>query len=192
MARSLTVGQQSAIAAAHHVECLFIEVDFPSGVQRYTTAAAPMTWNGNTWQGGVDPAWLGPIRETEQSESVGLQVRLSGISSAQRSLALNTHMQGRRMTIWFAPMDASTYALLGTPIKEFEGLIDSPEIEDAEDGTMTITVEVESRAARLLRSGVRRWTDRDHQQQYPGDGFCRFTSQTEKVLVWPSAAFFRR
>ena len=192
MARSLTISQQAALEAQHHVECLFIEVDFPSGIQRYTTAAAPMSWNGNTWQGGVDPSIIAPIRETEQSEAVGLQIKLSGVSSAQRALVLGTHMQSRRLSIWVAPMSAATYALVGDPILDFQGLIDTPEIEDSDDGTMTITVDVESRAARLLRPRISRYTDRDHQRRHPGDTICRFTSQTERVIVWPSASYFRK
>ena len=191
MARSLTAPQITALAGAHHVECLFIEVDFTSGVQRYTTAAAPMTWNGFTWAGGVDPAVLGVLRETEQGEQVGLQIRLSGVPSSQRAIALGEHIQGRRLSVWVAPMSVDTYALVDTPILDFQGLMDSPELDDAEDGTMTITVDVESKEARFLRANVRRYTDRDHQQRFPNDTICRFTSQTEKTIVWPKAAFFR-
>jgi hypothetical protein len=191
MARSLTGGQDAALSAAHHVECLFIEVDFASGVQRYTTAAAPMPWNGFTWQGGVDPSVIGVLRETEQGEQVGLQIRLSGVPSSQRAIALAEHIQGRRLSVWVAPMSVTTYALEGTPILDFQGLMDAPEIDDAEDGTMTITVDVESKEARFLRPNVRRYTDRDHQQRFPNDTICRFTSQTEKTIVWPKASFFR-
>ena len=189
--KAYSSAQQSAIAASHHAECLFIEVDFTSGVQRYCTAGASMSWSGYTWTGGVDPSWIEPLRETEDSEAVGAKIRLSGVPSSQRSLALAEHIQGRRITIWIAPMSVTTYALIETPVKEFEGLLDVANLIDADDGTLTIEVEIESKMARFLRVNVRRYTDRDHQQRYPGDTICRFTQQAERTVIWPAATFFR-
>lgn len=202
MAKSLTTDQQNAVEAAHRVEVQFIEVDFDAGVQRYTTAGAtipyaafdPGTLTMN-WVGGVDPASIDAIRETEASEAVGLKIALAGISSSQRSLALSEHIQGRAFTLWTGWMNTSTYALIGTPVLEFAGMLDImyPEDRQTEAGLLQLLiVEVESKAARMLRANVRRYTDRDQQQRHPGDTICRFTSQNERSVVWPAAAYFAR
>lgn len=195
MPKSISVSQTAAMQAGHHVECLFIEVDLPTGVQRYTTAGATMSWDGQTWIGGVDPSWLEPIRETESQEMVGLKITLSGLSSSQRAIALGQNVQGRRITIWVAPMSATSYTLIDTPIVEWEGLLDVMYVEDRGSESspeQALVIEAETEDARFLRANIRRYTDRDHQQRFPGDTICRFTSQSEKVIVWPAAAYFRK
>lgn len=199
MAKSLTVSQDAAIAADLHAECLLIEVDLSSGVQRYTTAGTTLPAarfdpgsRGLDWIGGVNPGAIAAVRETEQSEAVGLQLRLSGVPSSQRALVLNEHIQSRRLTIWLAPMTLDAFQFIDTPVKEFEGLLDTMTLDYADDGTITITVDVESKMARMLRPNLRRYTDRDHQQRFPGDTIMRFTSQTERTVVWPSANYFAR
>lgn len=196
--KSYTAGQQSAIGAEHAVCCLLIEADLPTGARRYTTAGATIkasAFDPGTlsldWIGGVSPTAIAPIRETENNEAVGLEITLSGVSSSQRSLALAQHVQGRRLSIWVAPMSATTYALEGTPVKEWEGLIDVLRPSDSAEGVLSLAVEVETRGARLLRPNLRRYTDADHQSMYPGDTICRWTSQSERTLVWPSAALMR-
>lgn len=195
MPKSISVSQVAAMQSGHHVECLFVEVDLPTGIQRYTTAGASMTWNGQTWIGGADPSWLEPIRETESQEMVGLKITLAGVSSSQRAIALGQQIQGRRITIWVAPMSASTYTLIDTPIVEWEGLLDVMYVEDRETASgleQVLVIEAETEDARFLRANVRRYTDRDHQQRFPGDTICRFTAQSEKTIVWPAAAFSRK
>jgi hypothetical protein len=189
--KSYSVSQQAALAAAHRAEVLFIEVDFSSGVQRYCTAAVPMTWGGYTWTGGVNPTSIEPIRETEQAEAVGHKIKLSGVPSSQRAIVLAEHIQGRRITFWRADLDVTAYTIIGTPVKEAESLLDTATLIDEDDGTLTIEVELESKMARFLRANVLRYTAADHQQLYPSDTICRFTPQTGRTVVWPSAAFFR-
>lgn len=202
MAKSLTVDQAAALAAPHHVECLLIQVDLPTGVQRYTTAGATLPSTvydpgtlGLPWIGGVDPSAIEPVRESEASEAIGLKVTLSGVPSSQRALALGQHIQGRAFDMWVAPMDPTTYTVVGTPVPEFSGMLDVlyPEYRETESGIQVVLVcEIESDMARLLSTNETRYTDRDHQRLHPGDTICRFTSQSEKTLVWPSASFFRR
>lgn len=192
MPKSLTANQIAALAASHHVEAYFIEADLPGTVLRYTTAGADMAWNSQTWLGGIDPSWISEIRETESGETVGLRITLSGVSSSQRSAALALNIRGRRLSIWMAPMSTTTYQLLDTPVLEWEGQLDTMYPEDREDGTLAIIVEAENEDARFLRANTRRYTDRDHQQRFPGDTICRFTSQTERTIVWPTKALLTR
>lgn len=199
MAKSFTTPQQTALAASHHVEAILVEIDFASGVQRYTTAAASLPASlfdpgsrSLAWAGGANPTAIDLIRETEGSEAVGLKITLDGISSSQISLALSQHIQGRRFSMWLAPMSATSYTLIDTPALIFEGMLDVmyPELRD--NGESALVVEVESDMARLLRPAIRRYTDRDHQQRFPGDGIFRFAGQVDKVIVWPAASYFRQ
>ena len=198
MPKVYSVAQQSALAASHVVDLLFCEVDLPSGIQRYTTAGASIAATsfdpgvlGVSWAGGADPSVLAPIRETESGEAVGLSITLSGVSQAQRSAALGSAIQGRRITLWHGVMDPDSLQLIGTPVVEFEGLLDTMSPTDSADGVLSVVIEAETEEARFLLPNERRYTDRDQQSRYPGDTICRWTQQSERTIVWPTAAALR-
>ena len=198
MPKYLSGPQLAALDGREVVEVLFCEVDFVSGIQRYCTAGAALTASafdpgslGLSWQGGADPRVLAPIRETESGEAVGWQITLSGISPSQRALAMAEHIQGRRITLWHGVMDPDTLSLIGTPVVEFEGLLVTMSPVDDESGVMSLVIDAETEEARFLRPNERRYTDRDHQARYPGDTICRFTQQSERNVVWPTAAALR-
>lgn len=199
MAKSLTANQQTAIEASHQITCLMVEVQFAAGVyQRYTTAGATISYTSfdpNSrlldWVGGVQPSSIEPIRETEQGESVGLKLTLSGIPTSQRSLVLTEQIQGRAFEMWIGIMD-SAYQFIGAPVREFKGFLDIAYFVDKPDGTQDLIVEVESEETRFLRPAEVRYTDRDWQRRNPGDTICRFTAQAERTIVWPSSGFFKR
>jgi hypothetical protein len=184
--KSISVGQQAALEAAHVVPVGFFEVDWAStGVQRYCTAGADIVWNTHTWQGRGQIVDISPIRETEAVEAVGYRLTLSGVPSSFVSGALQEPVQGRRLTMWLGLLDAAG-ALIGTPIGEFEGRMDTMPILDGE--TATITLNVESEMASLMGAAVRRYTDEDQRKVYPTDGFFRFVpTMTERLIVFPSA-----
>jgi hypothetical protein len=200
--KAYSAPQQTALAAAHHAECHLIEFAFTSGVQRFATSGAPIAASsfdpgsrGTAWQGGFDPSSIGVIRETDLPEAVGLRITVSGVSSSQRALALSEPVQGRRLSIWLCQFDPANYTVIGTPVLEWEGMLDVVYPQDRDDGgglIQSIIIEAESEDARFLRAQMRRYTDRDHQQRFPGDRFFEFSPQVNKTLIWPAAAYFRR
>ncbi|MEN9806090.1 MAG: hypothetical protein RL756_598 [Pseudomonadota bacterium] len=190
--KSLSIAQQSALDASHVVPVVFAQIDFASGnVQRYCTAGASIAWNGYTWLGTGGLVNIEPIRETGSIESVGLRLTMSGVPSTLVSLALQGEFQGRPVTLWLALLDANG-ALIGTPITEYAGRLDTMTIVDGADSA-TISVTVESEMASLMGASVRRHTDADHQKDYPGDKIFAFVAQMkERALPFPSGDALRR
>lgn len=174
----------------------FAEFDFgPSGISRYCTASFTFPWNGFDWLGLGGLVSLDAIKETGEIEAVGLRATLAGfdtsISPSPVSLVLNETVQGRSCKIWLGIMN-SIYQLVGTPVLEFQGRIDTLTIEE-EEGTATMSINMESRFASILRPNVRRYTDRDQQQVSSGDKYFEFVPQMrERVIVFPSAEAQRR
>lgn len=189
--KSYTSPQITAAAAQHHAHCYLFEIDFPTGVQRFTTAGATLPASfydpgtlSQSWIGGVSPTMVEALRDTESDEAVGIKFRLSGLSSSQINMALTYPVQGRRVTVYVAVLDtASQYALVGTPILDHEYMLDVVYPEDR-DGVRELVVEAESEEARFLRSNEWRYTDQNHRSRYPDDTICRFTSQEQQSVIW--------
>ena len=194
--KSVSVAQQAALEAAFAVPVLFAEVDWAEGLERYVTAGADMSWNGQTWKGIADAVQIEAITESDAVEATAVRFSLSAVGSSRVSQALSTSSQGRRVTLWVGMLDPATMALIGTPVKEFEGRLDAPALSESpgDDGPVTtITCTAESRMAALLSANVRRYTDQDQQKYHSGDTIFRFVSaMSERLIVFPSAEAQRR
>lgn len=195
--KSISVAQQAALELAHAVPVLFAEIDWFEGLERYVTAGADMTWNSQTWKGIGDVVDIAPVVESEDVEATAVRFTISGVPSSRISQALQTQSQGRRATLWVGVLNPDTMALIGTPIREFEGRLDAPAIGETkgDDGVAVTTVSItaESRMAALLSANVRRYTDQDQQKFHPGDAFFKFAAEmAERLIVFPSAQAQRR
>lgn len=169
--------------------CAFVQLDFDSGTQRYTTLPYTTTWNGYTWTGTGSLASISEIRESEALVAAGVKIVLSGVPSALIALALSENIQSRDCTIWFAALGADNQ-VQDTPPIEFKGSVDNPEVV-IDQGACSITINVESKLADFARPKVRRYNDADQQHEYPGDKFFEFVPQmAEKEIIWPARAWF--
>lgn len=182
MSRSLTPAVSAAVASGHVRLLVFVEMDFSSGFLRVNNSSISLDWNGYSWLGVGRLGGIDPIKEGSSLESVGLGFRISGVPSANVSLALNTHYQGRRCRLWIAPLTAG-HGVIADPVLVFWGRLDTMDIELGE--TATITVSAESRLADWDRPRVRRYNHEDQQIDYPGDKFFEFVPQmVDRQLVW--------
>lgn len=194
--KSISVAQQAALDAAFALPVLFAEVDWLEGLERYVTAGTDMTWDGYTWKGIADAVGVEALTESDGVEATGVRFTLAGVGSSRVSQALATASQGRRVTLWLGLLDPATMALIGTPVREFEGRLDAPVLTESpsEDGPVAVvSVTAESRMAALLSANVRRYTDADQQKFHAGDTFFKFAAQmAERLIVFPSAEAQRR
>jgi hypothetical protein len=189
--RTISAGQQLALERGHGMPILFVEVDWLEGLERYCTAAANVTWNSATWTGVGDMIDIGPVSTTEGVQATGVRFTMALIGSARVAQALATKSQGRRVTMWFGTLNPDTHVLDDTPIIEFEGRLDAPQLQDG--ATSTISITAESRMAKLVGASVRRYTDADQQKYHPGDTWCSFAAvMAERLILFPSAAAQRQ
>ena len=188
--RTLDSNQQAAVAASHVTAALLVEMGFATGSIYVTNAGRDIAWNGQTWlaaRGGN----VESIREAATSEATGLRFTLAGPIGAYLSAALSEHVQGKPVKVYVALFDANE-VLIGTPIEEWAGLIDTMTVDDSPGGESSIVVTAESRYAQFARPRVRRHNTADQQASYAGDLFYEFApGMVEKSLVFPSKEWFK-
>lgn len=188
MSRSLTAAIVAALAAENLTACMFCRLDFDSGTVFTTSLAHSKDWDGQTWLGLGNLGNVEAITEGENIEAYGIRLTLSGIpvypaaDSALMSVMLSEAYQGRRVRIWFAPLDAS-HAVIADPVLVFRGRMDTPEIEVG--STASIKLPCEGRLADLNRQRVGRYTHEDQIARFPNDRAFEFVPQMQqKELYW--------
>jgi len=188
MTRDATAAVITETKAAAPRIVAFVELDYPSGFVRLNSTDRRLSFDSGA--GVVDFIGAGAlgsvsaISETTELRASGLRLTLSGIPAAVVSAAFE-RAQGRPGRLWLGVLDDS-YQLISSPAQVFSGLIDSTAIDIGETGT--VTVNVENRLVAWERPKVRRYTNADQQQRFPGppaDKFLEFVNQTvEKELLW--------
>jgi hypothetical protein len=189
MTRSLTPAVASAVTAEQVARTIAVELDFPSGVSRWNASPRTVTIGGNDFLGvGI----LGGVSVTEESAELrayGLTLTLSGIPRDVVSLGLLQGFQNRRGAVWEVPLNPDTHVPLASAVLVFRGRMDTLDVQLGE--TATIQVTLENRLADWERPRMRRYTDEDQQQAFPGDtGFRFLTATTEKEIIWPGRDYF--
>lgn len=183
MARDLTAGMLSAIAAGTVRPVLFYQGAFSGGTVRLWTGLGTVSWNGQSWVGAGSLLGMSSIQETTEVRATGLSVSLSGVSTSLISLALTQARQGAAGSVWLGFLDAAG-AVIADPTLAFQGRLDVPEIIDSGD-TCSITISYESRLIDLERARERRYTSEDQRIDYPNDrGFDFVPGLQDATNVW--------
>lgn len=163
----------------------------PFGAVKYSFASGTLALNTTPYTitiGGVDylgVGSLGEVTNVEESSEMKAQkiaLKMTGLSPEIVAIALGEHYQGVRTVLYLGFLDAD-HALLDTPIIAFSGQLDTMDIRVGTEAEITATIE--SRFADWERPRVRRFTDADQQDLYPGDKGLEFVSKvTDMELVW--------
>ena len=184
MSRDLTTAVQNQLAASELEPFFAIKLAFDSGDVRIWTGYTDITVASETYIGGGQLLSISPIEETVEIAAKGVQFGLNGIDSSLVSVALTENYQGRSAKVYLGVL--SSGAVVSDPYLLFDGRMDVMSIEDSGE-TATITLSAESRLIDLERSRVRRYTNSDQQNQFPGDTCLRFVADLQdKEIAWGS------
>lgn len=197
--RGMTSAQIAALTAGVVNRVLAIEMEFDSGTSRIVTAPYDIEIEGNTFVGGL-LASISNIEEVSEMQASTMTGELSGIPSDAIAVALSEEFQGRRVTVWFVPMDQDNSQIafdsdyVGdtqqawdpiAPFILFRGLIDQMEIELGD--TAKVVARFINRLASWEQPRIQRYSDEEQQQQYPGDLFFQYAAAMEnKEVTWPN------
>lgn len=192
--RALTAAMATEVQAGTLRPVLFYEGEFaaagsPSEAQylRLWTGIGETTWDGKTWTGAGNLLSISPIEEKSAIEAIGFTVSLSGMPSANVSLALASVRQGKPGKVWLGAIDAAG-AIIADPYLVQQGKFDVIVLEDDGEHCM-IAAQYESRLVDLLRPRERHYTLEDQQLDYAGDlGFEYVPSLQDMELLWGGAA----
>lgn len=184
MSRNLTTAVQNQLAASELQPFFAIKLAFDSGDVKLWTGYGDITVASETYTGGGQLLSISPIEETVEVAARGVNFALNGIDSSLVSVALTENYQGRSAKVYLGVI--SSGAVVSDPYLVFDGRMDVMTIEDVGD-TASISLSAESRLIDLERSRVRRYTNSDQQNQFPGDTCLRFVADLQdKEIAWGS------
>ncbi len=184
MSRDLTTAVQNQLAASELEPFFAIKLAFDSGDVRIWTGYTDITVASETYIGGGQLLSISPIEETVEIAAKGVQFGLNGIDSSLVSVALTENYQGRSAKVYLGVL--SSGSVVSDPYLLFDGRMDVMRIEDNGE-TASIGLAAESRLIDLERPRVRRYTNSDQQDQFPGDTSLRFVADLQdKEIAWGS------
>lgn len=183
--RTLTSGQQSAIADTGVLTTVLILLDFDADPVYLNISPVTITYDGHDWLAG-QVVNIEAIKETDSGEATGFKLSLATTSEALIARALTVITTNRPCYVWRVFYNTSTGAIIDTPVLIEQGLCDQPTI--TEDGSQAVVaIAIETEMADFARPNILRYTNADHQARYPGDPFFEFTEQVvERMIAFPS------
>lgn len=159
-----------------------LECDTPTGYLRYNSSNQNIYWD----EGSGEEAYLGvgllasiqPLLETSELGAVQVQLTLSGLPAegqiAGQSI-INTSFtytyRNRKAYIYYATLDTNTYAVVGTPVVIFSGMMDTMGV--VVDREMAVSVNIISRLQDWERARGGRY-NQPYQHAYIDPTDCAF------------------
>lgn len=201
MARTLSAGMQSAVAAESATLVHFVQIESSGGTLRLTTAPQDVSWNAQTWTGIGGVLRFGAPVESMELRGQAVELTLDGVDQTFIATVLNNHVRGREVVIYFGHMDPSAGTVIATPLEVFRGFLNEPisiTEQRSPDGREGSSVEVKTRAvsrlADLQRPNAVRTNVHSHRDMLRraglvggalGDQFFKFTAEiANRRIFW--------
>lgn len=198
MARVLTAGMQTAVAAESHAVVHLIELQFAGGTVRYCTATQDITTTvpAATWVAIGGALEISVVEEGIDLSGQAVEVTFSGVDQAVITLLLGDKYLGRRCKIYWAHVDEAAGTVVADPLLVFNGLMNGPfRIQEQRDergeqtGSVKITTRFSDPFGALEQGRGIRTNVESHQSFFSGDSFFAFAPvMVERRLHWGDTA----
>jgi hypothetical protein len=181
--RSLSASMVTEVTTAQLAPVLLASLSFSTPVYLWS-GYGNLVYNSTTYLGLGTLGTISPLEETTDLAARGLTLRLSGVPTANVSLALTENYQGRECSIMFGALSPTAGTLIASPVTVFAGRMDVMQITD-DGNTAEITMTAESKLMDFKRPREIRYTDEEQQQLFPGDVGLEFVNDIqEKAIFW--------
>lgn len=181
--RSLSADMVTEVTTAQLAPVLLASLSFSTPVYLWS-GYGNLVYNSTTYLGLGTLGTISPLEETTDLAARGLTLRLSGVPTANVSLALTENYQGRECSIMFGALSPTAGTLIASPVTVFAGRMDVMQITD-DGNTAEITMTAESKLMDFKRPREIRYTDEEQQQLFPGDVGLEFVNDIqEKAIYW--------
>lgn len=190
MSRTLSNSVYNACGASTVRLAYLVELAFDTAPLRIWSGQGNFTWaaNSKTFSGLGDLLSISGVQEAQRIEANGIDLTLSGVSTAMISVVLAENYRNRRARVWLALFDNTTGTLLADPVSVFAGRIDTISLTDAGESA-EVRIACESRLIDLKRARERRYTHEDQVDLYPGDlGFAYVAGLQDREIAWGKKA----
>ena len=180
---NLTSGTSNELSQTQVNLVFFVEINFKSGPVNLWSGVGEFSWDSKTWLGAGQLLNITPAKETIGVTATGLTITLDGVDPTFIALALNEAKQNKSVRCYFGFLDSSGNIIIN-PYQFFSGLVNYIVVSEGEK-VATISVTAENDLIKLQRPRIRRYTDADHQAEFPGDlGFQHIASLQEWNGFW--------
>jgi hypothetical protein len=164
---------------------ILVKLEFAEGNLCLHTGLGNLAYNGDTYTGAAGVAFIRGASEDSDTARSTMQLGLRGVPSDIISIALNSHYQGRPVTIMDGRLNPASMQLVGAPWVVRRGLMDTMDIQSGSE--CVVSLQIESEQAQWDRAVTRRYTDADQQSRYPGDRFFEFVERAVgQTIYWGS------
>ncbi len=183
MARDITSGSKTESQKGSGAKpFLLAKLEFDGGDFRVWSGRGDLPYASEIYTGVGDLGRISEVEEGIDQRAFGISLEISGIPPSNVSIALSEELQNRKAQVWLGFFD-SNYVLVADPVLLFKGRMDTMDVKLGK--TATIAVTAESRLIDWSRPRVRRYTDGDQRERFPGDkGFQFISDATDKEIVW--------
>lgn len=187
-----TAAQVAALSRPHVVCTLIAALHLYDGVLRVHPGYGTLTVDGNDYLGVTDPGrsrlvGLSEIEEPRVGVASAVEITLSGVDTTflQAIRADYLRLEGRACDLQFALFDASTSALIGSPVPlMLGGTMTAPRIKFERPGVREFRFTVESLWSARNFTPAGRISDADQKRRSAGDKACRHVG-SQRIEKWP-------
>jgi hypothetical protein len=181
--RTLSSDMVTEVTTAQLSPILLANLGFSTPVYLWTGYGS-LFYNSTTYLGLGTLGTISPVEETTDLAARGITMKLSGVPTANVSLALTEDYQGRECSILFGALSPTAGTLISSPVTVFAGRMDVMQVSD--DGqTAEIIMTAESRLMDFKRPREVRYTDEEQQNLFAGDLGLEFVNDIqEKAIYW--------
>ena len=189
MARDLTAGMQTAVAAQTGTTAHLISLEFSGGTIRMATLPHDIVWDGETWEGIGGALGFEPIEEGSDLKANGIGLRMSGVDQTIIAALLGQNYRGRSVSVYRVKFD-SDGAIVADPVEIFTGKLNTgfeireTRADDARSGTVEIMTQCVSDLAVLVYSRGIKTNLASHQAVESGDTFFQHVNAMPNWIVW--------
>jgi hypothetical protein len=159
---------------------IFVELAFPSGTVRVHNSVGTLEFGGNDYLGVGAFGSISPMEESIDLVDNPVTVNLSSITQEIIDAIKTDNIFGKDADIYLGALNADG-ELEGTPTNWISGYMEHASLlVGTENG---ISISIQTRASRLKLRNGKRFTLEDHQQDYSGDLFFEYLSDTIEAQV---------
>ncbi len=181
--RGMSAGMLAEQAKQQFFEFDLFELQLDSGTVYLNNTNHNILFDGNTFQGKSDYITHSPIEENVELIVSKTTLTLSGVNRAFVSAALLESLLNRTVIIYQGVWDSS-YAVVANPIIQFEGDIDSANVQDSLENGTQVNI-VASNFWSDSRSKPGRRTNHENQKIFfPLDAGLSYASEIKKDIPW--------
>lgn len=163
---------------------VLIDAGFTGSTLYVWDGIGSIDYNGNTYTGLGDYLSISDVQESTELRTENISISLSGITTAYKSLALQSIEISNPVTVRFALLNSPTSVIADADII-FKGFMDEVKVTESATGA-TFELDVINELSQAQKVKERRYTDQDHQARHSGDTIMRHAINSKRESKWGS------